>query len=232
MRLGKMEMIDDIDQLLKGWVSSVADNARISLSLEEKPDADLSVSLYLMDILNMPVSGQGRNLPLQVRLRYLVSTVAENMEEAHQLLGKLLFSAMEKPEYEVGLESVDMRVWLAAGVAPRPAFYLSLPMRMERAGHARLIRTPPELVYRKMRKLDGVLMGPGNVPVPNGRIELADSKLSTNADEQGRFHFSAIPDKPLKRKFFICAKGQDFELEATLPKKEESLLLRLQMMEV
>ena len=178
----------------------------------------------------MPVYGQGRNLPLQVRLRYLISATAEKTEQAHKLLGKLLFSAMENPEYEVGLEAVDMEVWLAFGVSPRPAFYLSLPMRMERTDRAKLIRMPPELLYQNMRDLDGVLLGPGEIPLPNGRIELADIKLGVNSDSQGHFHFSAIPEKPAKRQFFVNTKGREYEIEATLPKKGE--LLRLLVMEV
>jgi len=223
-------MIDDIDQLLKGWVSTVVGDAPVSLSLEEKADAGISVNLCLMDILSMPVYGQGRNLPLQVRLRYLISATAEKTEQAHKLLGKLLFSAMENPEYEVGLEAVDMEVWLAFGVSPRPAFYLSLPMRMERTDRAKLIRMPPELLYQNMRDLDGVLLGPGEIPLPNGRIELADIKLGVNSDSQGHFHFSAIPETPAKRQFFVSMKGREYEIETTLPKKGE--LLRLLVMEV
>ncbi len=225
-------MIDTIDQLLRKWVDSVAGDVAVSLSLEEKREADISINLCLMDILSMPMYGQGRRLPLQVRLRYLVSTAANDVEESHQLLGKLLFSALEKPEFEVDLESVHMTVWQAFGIAPRPAFYLSLPMRVERKDTAKLIRTPPELVYRKTRDLHGILMGPGNIPVPNGRIELAGLGRSVNADEKGCFHFSSIPDKPTKRQFFINAKGQNFEIEATLPEEGKLLLLHLQAMEV
>jgi len=227
-----MEMIDTIDQLLRKWVGYVAGDVAISLSFEEKLETDLSISLCLMDILSMPMYGQGRRLPLQVRLRYLVSTEANDIEKAHQILGKLLFSAMEKPEFEVDLESVNMAVWQAFGIAPRPAFYLSLPMRVERKDTTKLISTSPELVYRKMRDLDGVVMGSGNIPIPNGRIKLADMGRSVTADEQGCFHLASIPDKPTKRQFFISAKGQDFEIEATLPEEGKLLLLHLQTMEV
>ncbi len=225
-------MIEHVDQVLRKWAGTVAGDIAVSLSLEEKIDADTSISLCLMDILSMPMYGQGRRLPLQVRLRYLVSTQANNVETAHEILGKLLFSAMEKPEFEVDLESVDMVVWQAFGIVPRPAFYLILPMRVERENTTKLIRTPPELVYQKMRDLDGVVMGPGNIPVPNGRIKLADLGRSVTADEQGRFHLGSIPAKPSKRQFFISAKGQDFELEARLPEEGKLLLLHLQAMEV
>jgi len=225
-------MIEEIDQRLREWAGSIASDADISLSISAKADNGVSVSLYLMDILGMPAFGQGRRLPLQVRLRYLVSTVAESEAVAHELLGKLLFSAMEKPEFDVLLEPIEMSIWQAFGVNPRPAFHLSLPMRVERQEEASLIRTLPELVHKKIRNLDGILLGPGDIPVPNARIELADIKRSANTDENGRFHLSSIPETPLKRQFLISAKGQEFSIEANLTSETEQLILHFHAMEV
>lgn len=138
-------MIDKIDQQLRDWVAGEVADAGISLLPPKSKDGE-QVWLHLMAVLpSSPAAGE-RRPPLQIMLRYLLTTWSQRPETAHRMLSTLIFAAMEHPEYEVDLAPVANHFWLAFGITPRPGFCLSLPLRLERAAPgSKLVQSPLEI---------------------------------------------------------------------------------------
>src|SRR5579871_3191239 len=139
-------MIDGVDRQLKNWVSGVLESVEIRLEAPQATRQGRGISLYLMQLASMPPPSTTRRPPLQVALRYLVTSWSEDPEEAHRLLGDLVFAAMARPEFQVELEVAPLDTWRAFGIAPRPSFVLRLPLQQARPEpEAKLVRSAPIL---------------------------------------------------------------------------------------
>ena len=208
------DMIEDVDQRLKDWVGTVLTDTVVSLSAPIDQGDEPLVGLYLLDMHPSPPAKGPRRRPLQILLRYLVTTSAQSPEEAHSMLWSLVFAAMEEPGFEVELEPVSASLWTAFGSLPRPAFMLRLPLRFARPQEdVKFIQAPIEMKHSPMAGMGGVLMGPNDMPIANARVELPAHHLTTRSDAQGRFWFAAVPAKPTVKRFRIQARGRDFAVE-------------------
>lgn len=207
-------MIEDVDQRLKDWVGTVLTGTAVSLLPPLDQTAEPLVGLYLLDLHPSPPAKGPRRRPLQILLRYLVTTSAQQPEEAHSMLYSLVFAAMEEPGFEVDLEPVSPSLWTAFGSLPRPAFMLRLPLRLARPQEeVKFIQAPIEMQHSPMAGMGGVLMGPDDIPIANARVELPAQHLTTRSDAHGRFWFAAVPAKPTVKHFRIQARGRDFAVE-------------------
>jgi hypothetical protein len=228
-------MIEDVDQRLIEWLGSVlAEDIEVSL-LPPKDSGDKKiVGLYLKDILPSAPTRGARRPPLQVLLRYLVTSRAQNPAEAHNILGRLLFAAMEHPEYEVELEPVPAEVWKAFGTIPMPSFTLRLPLRFERPEEpVRLIRSPIEVNQSPLVSKQGTVMGPDETPLANARVELSTHNLVARTDSKGLFFFPAVPAQPAVKKVRILARGRELFKEVDFTKtKQEPLIIHFDVLEV
>lgn len=228
-------MIEEVDQRLREWIASVLpEEIEVSLLPPGKMGNKKTVGLYLKDILHSVPHKGARRPPLQVLLRYLISSWAENPEEAHSLLGRLLFAAMEHPGYEVELAPIPPEVWNAFGAIPAPAFMIKVPLRLERPEKpSPLIRSPIEIAKSELASMGGTILGPGEVPLANARVELSTHKLVARTDAKGRFLFPSVPAQPAKKKFRIIARGGKLFKEIDFTKsKQEPLIIQFDILEV
>ena len=229
-------MIEEIDQRLSEWIVSVlSEDIEVSL----RPPADMgdkkTVGLYLKDILPSAPTRGTRRPPLQVLLRYLVTAWSKSPKEAHHVLGQLLFAAMEHADYEVDLEPIPAQVWTAFGTIPMPAFMLRLPLRVERPEKpVQLIRSPIEVQQSPLVRVEGMVMGPDEIPLANARVELSTHNLVALTDVKGRFIFPTVPTKPTLKKVRILARGRELLKEVDYNKinQEEPLIIHFDVLEV
>lgn len=207
-------MIEEVDQRLKDWAGTVIKDTPVSLAAPSASDTGRGVGLYLMDLAHAPPPRTVKRPPLRISLRYLVTTWAEQPEEAHGLLGQLVFAAMDSAEFEVDLDLVPVSVWRAFGVAPRPSFVLRVPLQRERPEpEVKLVRGPLEVETSPVQSLQGVVLGPQEVPLVGARVELPALRLSTRTDSKGRFHFSTVPAGPSAKLLRITAKGRELSVK-------------------
>jgi len=228
-------MIEKVDQRLSEWIANVlTEDIEVSLLPPGGTGDKKIVGLYLKDILPSAPTRGSRRPPLQVLLRYLVTCRAKNQAEAHKILGRLLFAAMEHPEYEVELEPVPAEDWTAFGTIPMPSFMLRLPIRFERPEEpVRLIRSPIEVNQSPLESMQGTVMGPQQTPLTNARVELSTHNLVTRTDIKGRFIFPAVPAKPAAKKIRIIARGRELFKEIDYTKiKQQPLIIHFDVLEV
>lgn len=205
-----------VDQRLKDWVASLLPDRRISLSVPVGQSAEPLVGLYLLELQpSTPATTPVRRNPLQIRLGYLVTALAEYPEEAHRMLWTLAFAAMETPGFEVEMAPLSAELWQAFGVPPQPSFMLRVPLQYPRpAEPAHLVESAIELHASPMVSLTGMLLGPGDLPIANARVELPALRLFCRTDGQGRFRFAAVPSRDETCRFRIQARGREFAVDA------------------
>ena len=210
-------MIDDVDRRLRDWVTSVV--GPTELSLGPPPPAAQSgkgVSVYLLGLVSNPPTRSSGPSPLQIALRYLVTSWAEAPEDAHRLLGDLVFAAMDDEDFEVVLEPPSDTVWGAFGSIPRPSFVLKVPLRKER--HLPAAKRVREMVVdaTSIASLYGVVLGPGAVPLEGALVEVPQLQLAERTDRLGRFRFVTVPaGRPLSLR--ARARGYQMAVIASPP---------------
>lgn len=206
-------MIDTIDRELQEWLKATVPKTAVSFTVPpaeagEKP----MISCYLLALATAPptrATTNGSPAPQQFALRYLVSVSAAVPEDAHRILGPLVFAAMDRPGCEVELDMLPADLWLALGVVPRPAFMLRVPLRLARPEPTAGIVLHPIVINKSpLRPLAGRLVGPGEVPLAGARLELPSLNLATRSDHRGHFTFPPIPSDPLPKELVITARGR------------------------
>ena len=232
-------MIEIIGKEIKDWIGSVITGAEVVLGLPEGNAQSAQIGLYLMDLSRRNCARVGKLPPFKIDLRYLVTVRSPRPEEAHRLLGELIFAALQKtekesPEFEVVIEPLPVEAWAVLGAAPQPSFFLQAPLRHERPEpKVPLVREPVVLQPSPMRTLSGVVYGPGGMPIMGARIELLSTGVAARTDDKGRFRFVGAPANA-QLKLLVQAKGQQQEIDfsgAVAAKGDEPLEIRLHIPE-
>lgn len=210
-------LIDAIDRDLLDWLTATAPKTVVTLAAPAADAGDKPlVSCYLLALATAPPArGAGTRgpVPQQFALRYLISVSAADPQEAHRVLGPLVFAAMDRAGCEVELDMLPADLWLALGVVPRPAFILRVPLRLARPEPATGIVLHPIVINEApLRSLSGRVVGPGDIPLAGARLELPSLHLATRSDHRGRFAFPPIPIDPLPPELVITARGRVLRL--------------------
>ncbi|WP_224248375.1 carboxypeptidase regulatory-like domain-containing protein [Hyalangium gracile] len=226
-------MIDEVDQRLKAWVGEVVGDASVSFAVPERGTLTDGVNLYLLELGAAPPARSVRRVPLQFSVCYLITVGAESPQRAHQLLGELVFSALETPDFEVDLSPIPLELWTALALPPRPAFRVRLSVRREREEpHIRRVRFPLVTQTVPNEALLGRVVGPGDVPIPGALVELPTLKLSTRTDARGGFRFPLVPSRASIGRLEVRAKGEVLQVGAeALSSEEGQLVIRMPLKE-
>jgi hypothetical protein len=208
-------MIDEVDHRLKAWVFSILGEVPVSLASPARSPQN-GIGLYLMELRDRPPLRGSKRSPLQFALRYLITSCAEEPEEAHRALGRLLFAAMENAEFEIEKAPVSMEVWQAFGVPPQPSFTILVPIQQERPQPtAPLVRQPLVANLELKTALRGVLLGPGEIPLADASVRIPSLRLSSRTDSKGRFYFHAVPRKLSVKSLEVNVKGRSRAISAS-----------------
>jgi hypothetical protein len=228
-------MVDDIDQSLRDWIGAVIPG--VAVNFEAPSDGKTSfkgVSVYLLELLHTLPPSTLKRPPLQLTLRYLITTWSDSPEDAHSMLGRLAMDALDHSGFLVESESLPVELWRAFGIAPRPSLVLRLPLRQDRPEtKAKPVLSPMQVSMETMSSFFGVILGrPGDLPLADAAIELPSIGLRTHSDSKGRFGFHSVPSKlPLTLR--VRAKGKEFELrvEEPHPAPDDPLTIPLDILE-
>jgi hypothetical protein len=203
-------VIQAIDARLVKWAGEHARGVEASFDAPADGRNGEGVCIYLIDVAPRPDERREGARRLRASLRYLITSWAEKPERAHELLGMLLLAALQEPEFEVELESVKVEAWAAFRVAPRPSFLLRVPLGQDLQRPAtKLVRQPLAIRATGMKKLNGTVLGPEDIPVAGASVELPALQLTTNTDWKGRFTFSAVPAEPAPKEILVKARGYE-----------------------
>jgi hypothetical protein len=223
-------VIDTVDQQLSSWVEDVLPGA--SVTLDGPAGATDDVGLFLFEMADLPPARGEERPPLQVRLGYLVTTSGTDVALAHSRLGKLLFAALTHPEWDVRYPGDIAEFWHAVGEPPRAGFILTVPLRQPvEAEPPPPVRAPLRVQGVGSRVMEGVVLGPGDMPISDAFVEIPSLALTTRCDTRGRFRFAAIPTSPAKQQLRVRAKAREFPFTVD-SSKPSPFVLRLDLVKV
>jgi len=208
-------MIDAVDQSVLDWIREVAPKTTVTLDPPSLDEQSSRVSVYLVELSSQGTSSAGnKRQPLHASLRYVVSACGGSQQDQHRLLGPILFEAMEHEDYKVVLAGEPPEFWRSLGVPPRPSFSLSAPCIVERP-------TPPTKYVKKMvlrasamRSLQGVVLGPGDMPLAGAYVDWPTLDRRTRTDSHGKFRFAGLPGELTGKPLRVRAKGREMSLTA------------------
>lgn len=227
-------MIDRVDRQLVDWAARVLGDVEISLAPPGRTQGKPTLGLYLTELLPCPPASGATRMPLQIALRYLITVQWSHREEAHRLLGKVVLAAMQEPDFAVELEPLSAAGWSALGVPPLPSFFIRVPLRESRSVQSVPRVTHPATVrYAPGIRLRGIVVGPGECPIPGARVEVPALGLTTRTNCDGCFEFPRFPGKPDSQTLRVVAKGQEFSLPLERPNNERKrIVVNLSGMEI
>jgi hypothetical protein len=226
-------MSDKLDDRLKRWIESIVNGVTVSLTAPEAQTSGEGVGLYLLDLMQSSPISTLKPPPLQLTFRYLVTAWSEHPEDAHEILSRLFFAAMENKEFEVERNPPSIEVWRAFGVNPRPAFLLRAPLLQERPRTAaKPVREPVRVEVISRVAFYGKIVGPADIPISHCLVEIPALGLSTSSDREGRFNFPGLPSVG-KTHFLIKARGQQLfvDSEQSFPDRATPMVIRLSSLE-
>jgi hypothetical protein len=202
-------VVDHPDDQLRDWVKATVGSIDVSLSTPRAASSDRGVGLYLIDLDKKPPARGGTPPPLQLWLRYLVTTWAQTPEDAHELLFSLAFAAMDQPEFEVDLEQRPAAVWQALDLPPMPSFIIQVPLlRLRVTEPVRHVRQPLQIQSAGVVTLEGTILA-GSTPVPSADVDLPALGAVTRTDARGRFRFRSVPSAPASTLVRVRARGYE-----------------------
>jgi hypothetical protein len=221
-------VIERADTRLADWVGGVVGTGvEVALAAPGDGRAGSGISLFLMDLVSLPAMRGERRTPLQLALRYLVTAWGEDPPGEHRLLGTLVAAAMEEEDFDVQLAPLPPAVWTALRVSPRPSFVVQLPVRVARPEPVRpRVRGPLVVQGVSLVALAGVVLGPGDVPLANARVEVPSAGAVAETDPEGRFRFPALPAEAGKRQLRVRARGRQLDVEIEQPDANSAVVIR------
>lgn len=187
-------MIDEADERMLAWARRIVPDVPVSIAPPPSADAGPGVRIHLLSLAPVPAARGARRPPLELALRYLVTTAASEESEAHRWLGVLAFDAMDTRDWSVESDPPDIGVWRAFDVAPRPAFVVRVPLRLARNDReAPLVRKPAVIDMHSTTALAGIVTGPEEIPIAGATLEIPSLQLFATTDGDGAFRFPQLP---------------------------------------
>lgn len=214
-------------RLVADWVRpalGAAIEVRFAAIGDPGSDAGKALLFTLLDLTRCPAPRRGTEpAPLQLRARYLVSTVGFEAAERAQCLADLAFQA--GPQIRVELDPSPTAVfWQTLGVAARPALIAAILLERERPSHpVPRVRAPLITRWAPSRPVSGVVMGPGSIPIAGALIELEGYPETTYSNARGEFGFRSVPGTDPPPKLVVRTKGT----ELRVPIAEDRLVIQV-----
>jgi hypothetical protein len=177
------------------WIARCGIAGQVGPPVEAKPDAAADrLRLWPLTLLpDQALRGGTLRDPLRLRLRCLLTADGFGADGS-TALDSLLAAAAPDPWVALVLEPVPVEVWTAFGIHPRAALLVDTPVRVVRPDPVRpLVRAPLRVDDAPLVALRGRVLGPGDIPVSDIRIEAVDLGLSTRSDRLGEFVVAGVP---------------------------------------
>jgi hypothetical protein len=228
-------VIEAVDGKVVAWVQGAVAPTPVTLAAPSDDNATEGIRVYLMELVRKPSVRSGpAKPPLEISLRYLVTSHAREVTEAHRRLWDLMVRAVAKSEegdWEVEPDPIPLEAWQAFGVAPCPSFVLTVPARHEwERPVPQLVREAPVVETSPACSLEGYVLGPRDIPLAGASVVLPSLGLSTVAGTGGRFRFASVPaGRRFPAELFIEARGRRLTVPLDREAAGEPLQIRIRL---
>jgi hypothetical protein len=195
------------------WLAVVLGQATPVRASAPQPAAE-GVDVWPLDLLADGASADG---PIRLRVRHLI-VPAGPLPDAVAVLDRVIGAVAADDRYRPVFEPLPAHLWAAAGIAPRPALVLDVPVRVERPVTA-VPRVRGELSVHvvPVHPIHGRVVGPGAVPLPG--ITVTAGGRTAQTGPRGEFTLPGLPgDRTVP--LHLSGRGRHLRAEVTAPTAE------------
>src|SRR5690349_5859757 len=195
------------------WLAVVLGEATPVRASAPTPASD-GVDVWPLDLLADGASPEG---PIRLRVRHLI-VPAGPLPAAVAVLDRVIAAVAADDRYRPVFEPLPAHLWTAAGIVPRPALVLDVPVQVGRPVAA-VPRVRGELSVHvvPVHAIRGRVVGPGAVPLPG--ITVSAGGRTARTDRRGEFTLPGLPGDravPLQ----LSGRGRHLRAEIAAPTAE------------
>jgi len=222
------DAISNTDSATLQWAADVLGETIASLGLPAVKPEGRGVGIHLLEMTAEPITRGTQRQRLQLSLKYLIAAWGDAISAAHDLLGKLLFGAMQEPDFEIEPETPGIQFWQAHSLPPQPCFVIRRRVWLE------LAPKPVKLVRKSIvesvpvQSLQGVVYGPGGIPLCDAVVRLPALNRSTRTGRHGEFNFETVPPNNLGQ-LRVEAKGRELAIDLSAVAAPSPLAIHFEM---
>jgi hypothetical protein len=154
----------------------------------------------------------GRNSKV-LALDYLVTINLDDPLAEQSLAAELAFAALGRGEIELVSAISATALCHSLGLPPAAGLVIRTELRRDATlASAPLVRHPPITQLEPLSQAEGVVVGPGGIPIANALVLLKGSNRSVTTGPDGRFCFAIPAGSPAK----VTARARMREVSALL----------------
>jgi hypothetical protein len=204
---GAAVSLDAATSALRDWIAPFLTEAGVGIAVTARASDDASKGAWLaLEAAKLAARGQSGNACTALLDYRLLLDLADPLAE-QRLLGEILFATTDHPlhasEEGVRQERSGTSIALSSRLTRHPSRPAAPPVRIA-----------PRPKVTGVGRLEGVVLGPGDVPLADVTVSFGESGPSRRTDADGRFAFTALPLDGAPWRLGIQAKGRRFTVEA------------------
>jgi hypothetical protein len=197
--MSKSRDADDVTRELVDWVKGRCPGVpATALGLADAAPQD-GIGVRLIHVSPRMEPRARDRLIRTLALDYLISVRAGDPLAEHRLVANLAFAIMDVSDYELVTGQSAAQAYAAAGLPPAAGLVVrGHASRVDDIAQAPLVREPAITRVAPLGFVDGIVLGPGDVPVPGAVVILGDGDRSAVTGPDGRFRFASAADAPVR----------------------------------
>jgi hypothetical protein len=197
--MSKSRDADDVTRELVDWVKGRCPGIPAAALRLADPPPDSGIGVRLIQVVPRMEPRARDRLIRTLALDYLISIRADDPLAEHRLVAELAFAIMDVPDYELVTGESAAQACRGAGLPPAAGLVVrSHASRVDEIAQAPLVREPAITRIAPLGFVDGIVLGPGDVPVPGAIVILGDGDRSAVTGPDGRFRFASPADAPVQ----------------------------------
>lgn len=195
------DTVDQVTRRLIGWLEAMLPGQAVRVVASGADPRPEGVSIRLRQAVPQRRPPEA-HAPLTLTLVYEIGVRLADPLAEQRVLGELAFAALAEPELEIEPDAASVLVVRTRLLRARPAPKLAR------------VREPLRTDMRVVGALQGIVLGPGDVPLPDIVVAIPALGRRTGTDAGGRFRFAAVPSGTTPLALTVDAKGMRVDLTA------------------
>jgi hypothetical protein len=200
------ESVDQVTRRLVAWIEAALPGqpvAVVASTATEMPEG-ATVRLRRAIPQRRPAEAQS---PLALMLHYEIAVRLADPLAEQRAIGELAFAALAEADFEIEAEGGEH--------GPPTLMLRTRLLRGRPLSRQARVREPLRADLRVIGSLQGVVLGPGDLPIPDAVVAIPAIGQRTSTDADGRFRFAAAPAGSEPLALTVDAKGVRVDLVAT-----------------
>ena len=187
------ETINESDELLKKWISDITGISTITFNLPGTTITGTEINAYLFKISRSQIRDTLLETPVQIIVHYVLSVWGDDMTIEHQLLTRLVFGALQNPEWETNFPLENNFFKSTFGIGAKPCCVIAIPVMQKRKMPSVKMVEKPLVIQSAFRCIVNGLLLQNEKGAGSMRVLFPEINVSTLTSADGTFSMSVVP---------------------------------------